>query len=669
MKTEREVTGNIASIRRTVIERLESIYECKEDRDTFIPHEAALIIAEVTAQINKEIVVMLDRRGYVLSISVGDYRSAALPEWSLRRGKARTSGVRCVHTHPNGNAQPSDMDLSSLFKQRLDAMAIIAVNENGAIVGTSAAVLSEEESHDLFGPFWLDVRNIMTNDKPERMTDDMVDLMTDAASASAEDDKMDDKALDTPLDTPDALLVELDKVIPVIYRLDKQIKVRHIEIYEESKERAILVGLIEPKKKHGYPVSTAERDESTELEALEELAQLTLTAGAEAISRVVYKGTSRDPAYYIGRGKAEELAFLRQELDANLIIFDDELSGVQARNLEERIGAKVIDRTILILDIFAGRARSREGKLQVELAQLNYSLSRLTGKGLQLSRLGGGIGTRGPGEKKLDTDRRHIRRRINFIEDELKITQKRRDTVRQSRKTANMPVVALVGYTNAGKSTLFNELCNSDVFTEDKLFATLDPTSRKLLLPSCEDAMMIDTVGFIKKLPHDLINAFKATLEESVYADILLHVVDVSNPEMEMHIETVERILESIGAVNKKVIMVFNKVDMLSPLRDRLPYHNNGVSYCEISAKSGEGLERLKKMLAEMIQDENIELLLKIPYKEGSVSSFLHDNAKIIHQEYQKDGVAFRVLLNRQNLGKIKRFIVSEELSDLYQQC
>ena len=435
-----------------------------------------------------------------------------------------------------------------------------------------------------------------------------------------------------------------------------------------ERERAILVGVRQKADAGG----DTQPDGG---EQLGELAQLAWTAGADVLGKVLYRDREADAAFYIGKGKVDEVKRVCHELGANIVIFDGELSGVQTRNLEDELDVKVVDRTALILDIFAGRARTREGKLQVELAQLNYNLSRLIGLGGQLSRLGGGIGTRGPGEKKLDVDRRHIRRRILAIERDLVKTRERRERTRNSGRMSSMPIVAFVGYTNAGKSTLFNALCDADVFTENKLFATLDPTARKLPLPSGGGVIAIDTVGFIDKLPHQLIDAFKATLEESVYADILLHVVDVSNPDARAQMEIVERILSDIGAVNKKTLVAFNKIDLLEREPEWLRFWRHapanagdgGVLYasaktCVVSAKTGQSLDALKRALAELAQEEYIKLDVLIPYKDGGVCSYIRENASILHEEYTAAGVAMKVLLGRGHAGRLRRF--TSQLND-----
>jgi GTP-binding protein HflX len=358
----------------------------------------------------------------------------------------------------------------------------------------------------------------------------------------------------------------------------------------------------------------------------------------------------------VGKGKIEELSMMCQASDVQLLIFDNELSGAQIRNIEQVTGARVIDRSALILDIFAQRAISKEGKLQVELAQLKYKLPRLTGQGVELSRLGGGIGTRGPGEKKLEVDKRHIRRRITSLEQELEQLEKRRDYMRGSREKNNTPIIAIVGYTNAGKSTLMNKLCGSSVFVEDKLFATLDPSARKLELADGRDAVLIDTVGFIRKLPHDLIEAFKSTLEEAVHADMLLHVVDASNENAVIQIGVVERLLEELGVTSKNTILVLNKQDIAQG-EGRISTKGY-TAVCEISAVTGAGIPQLLEKITEGFKDQLKEVTLLIPYNDGWVMPYIYENGQVVEQEYQENGISVKALVKIDKISNIEEFIL-----------
>lgn len=400
---------------------------------------------------------------------------------------------------------------------------------------------------------------------------------------------------------------------------------------------------------------------------LEELERLAHTAGAVTVGKLVQRRRQADSATFLGQGKLGELKALCLENGADAVIFDDELSGSQIKTIEDYLGIKVIDRTMLILDIFAARAFSGEGKIQVELAQLNYMLPRLMGYGGDLSRLGGGIGTRGPGEKKLETDRRHIRRRITVLKKQLKDIEKQREVLRQGRDKYQMAVCALVGYTNAGKSTLLNGLCDTEVFVEDKLFATLDTTTRKLVLKSGEgdehkgmDILMVDTVGFIKKLPTQLIEAFKSTLEEVKFADVIIHVVDSSADDPEGHIKVAEETLEIIGAGDKPALLALNKIDRPArgpgtALNYQILQRYQGVY--EVSAKEKIGLEEMMTGLKGILSREEVDLSVIIPYNEGRISSFIHDNARIIKTSYLESGVRFNLVIDRSKVNVIKPYL------------
>ncbi len=395
---------------------------------------------------------------------------------------------------------------------------------------------------------------------------------------------------------------------------------------KNSREKAVLVGV---------ELSGADQDQS--LYSLEELARLAATAGAEVLARLVQKRTRPDAATLLGRGKVEELAELCRAAEADLLIIDRELSQAQARNLEELTGVRVIDRTQLILDIFAGRARTREGKLQVELAQLNYLLPRLTGRGVAMSRLGGGIGTRGPGETKLEADRRRIRKRLADLSREIASVKKHRDLLRRSRKDVPFPLVALVGYTNAGKSTILTRLTGADVLVEDKLFATLDPTTRRVVLPNNETILLTDTVGFIQNLPHHLVAAFRATLEEVVEADLLLHVIDASHPYVEKQIAAVESVLDSLGAGGKPVIMVYNKID-LAP-QDYLTMANKGRRAVAVSALEGHGFAGLLEALVFTLSAGRVRKKFFIPYQKSGLLSILHEKGNVVREEHGAAGL------------------------------
>lgn len=395
-------------------------------------------------------------------------------------------------------------------------------------------------------------------------------------------------------------------------------------------------------------------------ETMAELKALTETAGIEAVGSVIQNRPSPDNATYFGDGKIEEIKPMIEELGANIIIFDDELTPVQVRNISEKLNIKVIDRTMLILDIFASRAITAEGKIQVELAQLKYLLPRLSGFGVVLSRLGGGIGTRGPGETKLETDRRHIRRRIAALTDELREVERHRDLLRGRRKKDEVSVVAIVGYTNAGKSTLLNRLTGADVLSEDKLFATLDPTVRGLTLSDNRQVRLVDTVGFIRKLPHHLIKAFKSTLEEVVYADILLHIIDASNPEYPSHMEVVESLLLELGAKNKPTIAVFNKVDQVESTNN-LAGTVNVKERVDISAKLGMGIDDLLNKIEEIAPGKKRRITAIIPYSESKVAAMIHKDQVVLDEEFIGEGIKVTALVDFRCYDTIRRFIRNGE--------
>ena len=375
--------------------------------------------------------------------------------------------------------------------------------------------------------------------------------------------------------------------------------------------------------------------------SLSELSELARTAGAEVIGTVCQRRQALDSATYIGAGRLEEVREFAAANEVELLIFDDELTGTQQRNIEEITGVQVVDRTTLILDIFAQRATSSEGRLQVELAQQKYRLPRLIGRGTSLSRLGGGIGTRGPGETKLESDRRHIRRRIQHLEEELSSLKKRRADMRRRRKKNAVQSVAVVGYTNVGKSTLLNRLTGSCVTAQDMLFATLDPTVRSLTLPDGRGIVLVDTVGFVRRLPHHLVEAFQSTLEEALDADLILNVCDVSAPDAEEQLEVTRRLLASLGAGDTPQLTLLNKCDRLAA-----PPLMLGKDTLLLSAKTGEGLEKLTEKIAEMLTKTSHCMKLLVPYPEASLLAQIRQEGKVYREEYREDGILADALVD-----------------------
>ncbi len=578
------IHGNTAGIRESMLAELEKLYDAEFERDQFLPDRLLNILVRFTDQINREMLVYLGRDGAVLEIAIGDIGSIALPELHLRRNLDRLSGFRCIHTHPGGDARLSTVDLQALRLLRFDSMCAVGV-QDARCTGVCAAFLGETE---------YDKLSILTYGpvKPGR--------------------------------------------------IPQQLWMHEIELADARVSAAIAKGGIVEEAEKAMLISTDSE------QSLDELAGLAETAGALVITRVLQNRQKPDPATYIGSGKAEELSLTCQALEIDLAIFDDELTGAQKRNLENALGVRVIDRTALILDIFAQHAQSAEGKLQVELAQMKYRLPRLTGQGTELSRLGGGIGTRGPGETQLEVDRRRIRKRIDDLEHDLKEIKQRRDLRRARREKQGQTVVALVGYTNAGKSTLLNALSGSDVLVEDKLFATLDPVMRNVDLPENRSCLLVDTVGFIRKLPHPLVQAFRSTLEEAIYADLLIVVSDLSSPNYAQQRDTVFEVLNDLGATDRPILEVLNKADRVKA--DTVVEPADAIL---ISARDGTGLETLKAEIARRIAAMRHRAELVIPYSKGNLLSMIHSSGQVLSEEYLAEGTKVDCLLDMTLYQKI----------------
>lgn len=603
----REIKGNIKGIRDSVIAELQKLYDMQSPQ--LVSQELAVKLADITEYINREISVYITRSGQIIEIAVGDNATVELPSFSGRRGAGRLSGIRCIHTHPGGNPYLSGVDISALKNNKYDAMVAIGVispdfTKSELTFGLITGIDSNENyTAECYGPYSIE----------------------------------------------DAENINFINTVSTIERiLDKQTGTASLQVMSE---RAILIGM-----EWGRNDSLWTVDDS-----LEELKQLADTAGATVIKKFIQKRPKPDPAFFIGRGKVQELALYAQQENIDLCIFDDELSPAQQRNIESVMGIRILDRTALILDIFAQRARTNEGKLQVELAQLQYTLPRIMGKGLMLSRLGGGIGTRGPGETKLEVDRRRIRDRIAFIKDQIEKVKAVRSLHRSKRKKNNVFEVSLVGYTNAGKSTLLNTLTNSDIYAKDQLFATLDPTTRQLTLPNKQEIIITDTVGFIQRLPHQLIAAFRSTLEVVTEADLLVHVIDVSHELYKEQAAAVHEVLKEIGAETKPVITVYNKIDKLPPdskLADRLALEEDTVC---ISAAKKLNLESLQQMLESHLRSKAVEVTLCIPYAETAKAAQLHETANVLEQEYTENGAVMKVILPVEDLEAYNKYILKSE--------
>ena len=603
----REIKGNIKGIRDSVIAELQKLYDMQSPQ--LVSQELAVKLADITEYINREISVYITRSGQIIEIAVGDNATVELPSFSGRRGAGRLSGIRCIHTHPGGNPYLSGVDISALKNNKYDAMVAIGVvspdfTKSELTFGLITGIDSNENyTAECYGPYSIE----------------------------------------------DAENINFVNTVSTIERiLDKQTGTASLQVMSE---KAILIGM-----EWGRNDSLWTVDDS-----LEELKQLADTAGATVIKKFIQKRPKPDPAFFIGRGKVQELALYAQQENIDLCIFDDELSPAQQRNIESVMGIRILDRTALILDIFAQRARTNEGKLQVELAQLQYTLPRIMGKGLMLSRLGGGIGTRGPGETKLEVDRRRIRDRIAFIKDQIEKVKAVRSLHRSKRKKNNVFEVSLVGYTNAGKSTLLNTLTNSDIYAKDQLFATLDPTTRQLTLPNKQEIIITDTVGFIQRLPHQLIAAFRSTLEVVTEADLLVHVIDVSHGLYKEQAAAVHEVLKEIGAETKPVITVYNKIDKLPPdskLADRLALEEDTVC---ISAAKKLNLETLQQMIESHLKSKAVEVTLCIPYAETAKAAQLHETANVLEQEYTENGAVMKVILPVEDLEAYNEYILKSE--------
>ncbi|WP_293554877.1 GTPase HflX [Phascolarctobacterium sp.] len=602
-----EIYGNLKGIRNSVIDELKTFYDIRIEGGSLLNTELAMRMADVTDFINREVSVYLSRSGQMLAVAVGNDQSVELPPVEGRRGTSRLSGVRCVHTHPNGNPNLSGVDISALKNNRFDAMVAIGVTSPNF----SESVLT-------FGM----ITGIDDNEQYE------VECYGTLTPTEAEG-------------------IFFPNLVTTVERiLDKQSGSASLA---QGTERAIIVGM-----EYGGGASII--GWSAE-DSLEELKQLADTAGAEVVARFLQKRPKPDPAFFIGRGKVQELALYVQQENVDLCIFDDELSPAQQRNIEQAMGVRVLDRTALILDIFAQRAHTNEGKLQVELAQLQYTLPRIMGKGLSLSRLGGGIGTRGPGETKLEVDRRRIRDRIAYIKGCISKVKNVRTLQRSGRAKASVPTVSLVGYTNAGKSTLLNTLTNSDIYAQDQLFATLDPTTRQLELPNKQQAILTDTVGFIQRLPHQLVAAFQSTLEEVVEADVLLHVIDVSHELYKEQANAVYHVLEELGAKDKTIITVYNKIDKLpegSALAERLAKEENSIC---ISAKARLNLDGLLALIAENLKLKSVEECFLVPYSDSAAVSRLHEAGTVLEQEYLAEGTLLKVRMEAEQVQEFEKYL------------
>ena len=610
----REIKGNTKGLKEVILEELRQLYELEVPASQLITEELGTRLAQLTSKTGREISIFISRGGQVLSVSLGNSNTVELPEMEGRRGADRLCGIRCLHTHPSGNPVLSGVDVSALLANRLDAMVALGVNaENPAksllVLGMITGLDPSTEAYEseTWGPYSLE----------------------------------------------DAAAIYFANYVSSVERaLAKQFS--GTSSNDETKERAILIAMEYGKNTEAW---------SSE-DSLDELAQLADTAGAIVVQKFLQKRPKPDPAFFIGKGKVEELALFAQQENIDLCVFDDELSPAQQRIIEEVTGIRILDRTNLILDIFAQRASTNEGKLQVELAQLQYNLPRIMGQGLVLSRLGGGIGPRGPGETKLEVDRRHIRTRISYLNECLDKIKGVRDLHKVKRTKNQIPTSSLVGYTNAGKSTLLNLLTHSDIYAKDQLFATLDPTTRQLELPDNQRAVLTDTVGFIQRLPHQLVAAFKSTLEVVKDADLLLHVVDVSHPLYAEQSKAVYNVLAELEAQDKNILTVFNKIDRL-PAGDGLlkRLQNQPDSVC-VSATTGQGIPELLQAIATRLRLRMAEQSYLFPYAEAQLESQIYQAGTVLSKEYLDQGVLIKARLNLEDADKFSKYLYEGKSKD-----
>lgn len=579
-----DIHGNLEGVRKSTIAELQTLYDYPIGRDEYLPRELAGILGRYSCALNREISLYISREGEVIDITVGDTASVPLSDVRLRRSQKRLSRVRCVHTHPRGSAELSDVDITALKSLWLDSMCALGVDTEGNITGVQAAFLHER-----------------VNGEPQPVCTPILSLRR-----LPQEGWMDEIALS-----------------------DQRVLQGEDKREDDLPERALLVGI----------------DSS---ESLDELAALAESAGAEVVGRSFQRKTRPDTATYVGSGKAEELALDAQALEADVIIVDDELTGAQLHNLEDILRVKVVDRTTLILDIFAQRARTAEGRLQVSLAQLKYQSSRLIGQGLVLSRLAGGIGTRGPGESKLEIDRRRIREKITQLRRELSELESQRALRRKAREKSAIPVVALVGYTNTGKSTLLNRLSGADVYVQDRLFATLDAVSRNVKLPDGGEFLLVDTVGFIRKLPTELVEAFHSTLEEAALADVLVLVGDASSPDMLSQHAVVEDVLAKLNATGQPRIDVLNKCDN-APAEEFAPLPHA----VRISAMTGEGIDDLLAAIAKALRGSECKVSVLVPFDQYAVIGEIRQQGRVLSEEYLENGTKVTAMMEPAAYGRL----------------
>ncbi len=597
------IYGEIQGVRKSYIEELELLYDVKVDKNLIINEEILRKISEISLKINKEICVVISRLGIIHSISIGTNVNAEIVIDAREKKKLR--GFRVVHTHLNSTAKLSSIDITTLKNQKLDMISAVNVTEEKLLHSFSIGFLKFDDQ-DKF-------TEILFEKEQEYFNFD---------------------------------------IFSIIYEIEKNLK---IETYEnEYIENAVLIGC-------------------DTRESLEELRELAFACNVNVRDMYFQNREKPDSSYYVGKGKLNEILTNSYHHNISVLIFDDDLTPSQIRNIEEYSGIKVIDRTNLILEIFARRSKSKVSKYQVELAQLNYRYSRLKGLGFVLNRTGGGIGTRGPGEKKLETDRRHIRTRIEYLREQLKTIKRERSIQREARIRNKISQVSIVGYTNAGKSTLRNYLYlisnenigdNKLVFEADMFFATLDTTTRKVVLPNKTIISLTDTVGFIKKLPHDLVEAFKSTLEEIIFSDLLVHMIDISSNTWRDEIEITNRVLKEIGAKDVSKILVFNKIDRLSEDELRILKDDIRKNYDEdvlfISVIGRINIDELLNIIEKKVRDSHINVSVNVPYSDYSILSMIHNNYVILEEKHLDNGTFINFNVSESEFKKFEKYIIDD---------
>ncbi|MFN5872554.1 MAG: GTPase HflX [Aphanizomenon sp.] len=569
------IFGNIQGLKSSQLKQLQRLYHQRISGDCITTSEFAQRLAAVSTEINQPICTYINRHGQVIRVGVGSPRQTQIPPLELPRyGAERLSGIRCLSTNLKSEP-PNEADLTAMALQRLDALVVFNITGGGFTKRGGGATGYVKEAY---------LAHLVANNRQLVVTQ----------SASTSIPNTDTYSHISPPLSLDALADQ--GFLELVESLEAEFSREYVaQEVDADHDRVVIVGVL-----------TDNTSPQQFQDIIAELARLVDTAGGDVLQTLQQKRSRIHPQTVIGEGKVQEVALTAQTLGANLVVFDRDLSPSQVRNLEAQIGVRVVDRTEVILDIFAQRAQSGAGKLQVELAQLEYMLPRLTGRGQAMSRLGGGIGTRGPGETKLETERRAIQKRISRLQQEVNQLQAHRCRLRQRRQHREVPSVALVGYTNAGKSTLLNALTNSEVYTADQLFATLDPTTRRLMLPHAEtgviqETLMTDTVGFIHELPSSLMDAFRATLEEVTEADALLHLVDLSHPAWLSHIRSVRDILAQMPITPGPALVAFNKIDQVSSETLALAREEFPLAIF-ISASQRLGMETLRQRLSLLIQ-------------------------------------------------------------------